>query len=94
MTGSGYPEGSQAVTALVVGILGLVLCQVLGPVAWYLGNQEISAIDGGRRPPENRGMAVAARVLGIIGTVFLAIAVVVGIVVLAVVIIAALSETA
>ena len=63
MTGSGYPEGSQAVTALVVGILGLVLCQVLGPVAWYLGNQEISAIDGGRRAPENRGMAVTARVL-------------------------------
>ena len=93
MTGGGYPEGSQAVTVLVVGILGLVLCQVLAPVAWYLGNQEISAIDTGRRPPENRGMAVAGRVLGIIGTVFLAIAVVVGIVVLAVVIIAALSET-
>lgn len=94
MTDGGYTEGSQAVTALVVGILGLVLCQVLGPVAWYLGSQEISAIDAGRRPPENRGMAVAGRVLGIIGTVFLAIAVVVGMVVLAIVIIAAISETA
>jgi hypothetical protein len=58
---------------LVLGILGLVVCQVLGPFAWVMGNRELEAIDAGRRPPENRGTANAGRVLGIVGTVLLAL---------------------
>jgi hypothetical protein len=72
-----YPEASQATTVLVLGILGLVVCQVLGPFAWVMGNNELAAIDAGRRPPENRGTANAGRILGIISTVFLAIGLVV-----------------
>ena len=71
-----YPEASQSTTILVLGILGLVLCQVLGPIAWVMGNKELEAIDSGRRPPENRGTANAGRILGIIGTIFLAIGVI------------------
>lgn len=71
-----YPEASQSTTILVLGILGLVLCQVLGPFAWVMGNKELEAIDSGRRPPENRGTANAGRILGIIGTIFLAIGVI------------------
>lgn len=73
---SQYPEASQATTILVLGILGLVLCQVLGPFAWVMGNNEIAAIDAGRRPPEQRSTANAGRILGIIGTVLLGIGVV------------------
>jgi hypothetical protein len=76
MTQAPYPEQSQATTALVLGILGLVLCQVLGPFAWSMGNKELQAIDAGRRNPENRGTANAGRILGIVATVFLAIGVV------------------
>ena len=68
-----YPEPTQATTILVLGILGVVICQVLGPFAWVMGNKEIAAIDAGRRPPENRGTANAGRILGIIGTVLLAL---------------------
>lgn len=64
-----YPEASQATTILVLGILGVVLCQFLGPVAWVMGNNELQAIEAGRRAPENRGTANAGRILGIIGTV-------------------------
>lgn len=71
-----YPEGSQATTVLVLGILSVVLCQILGPFAWVMGNNELAAIDGGRRPPENRGTANAGRILGIIGTVLLALGVI------------------
>lgn len=71
-----YPEPSQSTTILVLGILGLVLCQVLGPFAWVMGNRELEAIDSGRRPPENRGTANAGRILGIIGTVLLGIGVI------------------
>lgn len=62
-----------------MGILSVVLCQVLGPFAWVMGNNELAAIDGGRRPPENRGTANAGRILGIVGTVLLGIGLVVGI---------------
>ncbi len=76
MTQAPYPEQSQATTALVLGILGLVLCQFLGPFAWSIGNKELQAIDAGRRPPENRGTANAGKILGIVSTVLLAIGVV------------------
>ena len=71
MTDQYYAEDSQSTTVLVLGILSLVLCQVLGPFAWVMGNKEIAAIDAGRRPPENRGTAQAGRILGIISTVLL-----------------------
>lgn len=67
----GYPEASQSTVILVLGILGLVVCQVLSPIAWYLGNQEVTAIDTGRRDPAGRSTANAGRILGIIGTVLL-----------------------
>jgi hypothetical protein len=74
-----YPEASQATTVLVLGIIGIVLCQILGPIAWVMGNNELQSIDAGRRPPENRGTANAGRILGIIATVLLAIGLFVGI---------------
>jgi uncharacterized membrane protein YjgN (DUF898 family) len=76
MTDQYYQEDSQATTILVLGILGLVLCQVLGPFAWVMGNKEIAGIDAGRRAPENRGSAQAGRILGIISTVLMIIGVV------------------
>ncbi|MEX1124595.1 MAG: DUF4190 domain-containing protein [Acidimicrobiia bacterium] len=76
MTETPYPEASQATTALVLGILGIVLCQILGPFAWSMGSKEMQAIDAGRRPPENRGTANAAKILGIVGTVLLGLAII------------------
>lgn len=66
-TASPYPEQSQATTILILGILSIVCCGLLGIAAWIMGNNEIKAIDEGRRPPENRGTANAGRVCGIIG---------------------------
>jgi len=91
MTDHYYPQDSQATTILVLGILSLVLCQVLGPFAWVMGNKEVAAIDAGERPPENRGTAQAGRILGIISTVLLLIGVVFGFVMLAILGIAAVS---
>lgn len=72
-----YPEASQATTILVLGILGIVICQFLAPVAWVMGSNELQAIDAGRRNPENRGTANAGRILGVIGTVLMAIVIVI-----------------
>jgi Mn2+/Fe2+ NRAMP family transporter len=73
----GYQEESRATLSMVLGILGLVLCGIVAPFAWAIGNSEVKAIDAGRRNPENRGTAQAGKILGIVGTVFLALGVVV-----------------
>ncbi len=70
-----YPEQGQAVTALVLGILSILICQLLGPVAWKLGSDELRGIAEGRRPPEGLSMAQAGRITGIIGTCLLGLAV-------------------
>ncbi len=70
-----YPEASQATTILVLGILGIVVCGILAPFAWSMGNKELAAIDSGRRPPEQRSTANAGRILGIVGTVLLGVAI-------------------
>jgi uncharacterized membrane protein YjgN (DUF898 family) len=69
----GQPQSSsnQAITALVLGILGIICCGLLAPIAWYLGNQELLAIREGRSPAAGEGLAKAAKILGIIGTVLL-----------------------
>lgn len=88
-----YPEVSQATTALVMGILGILLCGVLSPFAWSIGVKELTAIDSGLRPPENRQTANAGRILGIVGTALLIIGIVILTVVIALILMGALSLT-
>ncbi|MFQ5351173.1 MAG: DUF4190 domain-containing protein [Thermoanaerobaculia bacterium] len=57
---------------LVLGIVGLLCCNLLGPVVWYMGKQELRGIAEGRIVATNEGTARAGMILGIIGTAFLA----------------------
>lgn len=66
-----YVFPSRSSTVLVLGILSLVLCNVIGPIAWSMGNEELRRIDGGQAPDFGRGSVVAGRVCGIIGTALL-----------------------
>ena len=77
-----YPERSQATTALVLGIVGMFI-NVVAPIAWKFGHDELKAIDEGRRSPDGHGQASAGRILGIIGTVFLVLGLLIALVVLA-----------
>jgi hypothetical protein len=76
--GYGYPppgygvEHPQGTTVLVLGILSLVICGVIGPFAWSIGNRALREIDAA--PPgyyRNRGNVAAGRICGIIATVLL-----------------------
>jgi len=66
---------SNATTALVLGILSVVCCQILGPVAWYLGNKELQAIKAGSAPITGEGSAKAGMILGIIATIIFALSI-------------------
>lgn len=62
---------TQAITGLVLGILGVICCGLAAPFAWYLGIQELKSIQAGLSPFAGEGLAKAAKILGIIGTVLL-----------------------
>ena len=75
--GSTPPRHSGATTSLVLGILGLVLCQLLAPVAWYVGGQAVKEIDAAPWSYSGRSEANAGRIMGIIGTVLIVLGVLV-----------------
>jgi hypothetical protein len=68
-----HPDGT---TVLVLGILSLVVCGLLGPVAWTKGNAALQEID--RTPGvlwTNRGAVQAGRICGIVATAMLGLVV-------------------
>jgi hypothetical protein len=71
--GQSQSASTQAITALVLGILSAICCNLLGPFALYLGMQERKAIREGRSPAAGDAFALVAIILGIIGTILLVI---------------------
>lgn len=61
----------KAVTALVLGLLSLLLCMVLGPFAIHFGRVVRSEVDAGLYSRESRSMGTAGFVCGIIATLIL-----------------------
>ena len=60
----------------MLGLLSVIGLTILGPFGWYYGNKVVNEIDRDPRAYSNRGLAMAGKVLGIIGTVMLAFIVV------------------
>ena len=75
---SWYPprEHPSATTVLVLGILGLVTCQVLSPFAWAMGSRVGRELDASGGQLGGRSSANAGRICGIVGTVLLGVSVV------------------
>lgn len=77
VTPAGYqaPRSSNATTILVLGILSLVVCAVMGPIAWWMGKSELQQIDAGLISSQDRGTVNAGYICGIIGSVLMLISV-------------------
>ena len=60
-----------AVAALVLGILGILVCPLLGPFAWLYGRRGEQAVDASGGLLAGRGLATAGKVLGIVGTLLI-----------------------
>ena len=58
---------------LVLGILSLVVCGVLGPFAWSMGNRALREIDESHGALSGRDTVNIGRILGIVATVLLII---------------------
>ena len=80
------PDHRQATTVLILGILGLVLCSILAPFAWVMGNRVVREIDASQGQVGGRSSANAGRICGIIGTVLMGLGLLffLGIIVLAI----------
>ena len=80
-----YPmQPHRGPVVLVLGILGLVMCFVLGIVAWAMGNNDLREMDGSRMDPAGRSLTNAGRICGIVsvclafvGAAFIALAVII-----------------
>lgn len=74
-TGTGGGAGSNAVIALVLGILSFIGCVIIAAIpAWILGKKELNEINAGRSSEAGRTMAKVGMWLGIINIVLSVIA--------------------
>jgi len=64
----GYGLPSRSSTILTLGILSLVVCSIMGPIAWAMGSEELRRIEAGTSDPHHRGTVVAGRICGIVAT--------------------------
>jgi hypothetical protein len=78
--GSGIRSHPQGTTILVLGILSLVICSILGPVAWSMGQKAMREIDADPGTNyTNRSSVNAGRICGIIASCLLVVGIIVGI---------------
>jgi hypothetical protein len=68
-----YRKPHRGSVILVLGILGLVVCQLLGIAAWVMGNNDIQEMDQGLMDSSGRDLTNAGRICGMVATALLTI---------------------
>ncbi|MFE9579162.1 DUF4190 domain-containing protein [Nocardia sp. NPDC006044] len=77
----GYPaygppqEHPQATMILILGILSLVFCQIIGPVAWVMGKRALNEIDASGGALGGRSNVMVGYVCGIIASALIIISI-------------------
>ncbi|NUP26848.1 MAG: DUF4190 domain-containing protein [Nocardia sp.] len=65
------PEHPQATTVLILGIIGMMFCQIIAPFAWVIGRRTLDEIDASGGALGGRSNVMVGYVLGIIGSILL-----------------------
>lgn len=66
------PDHPQTTTVLLLGILGMAVCQVVAPFAWVMGSRVRKEIDASGGQIGGRSQVQIGYVLGIVGSCLLA----------------------
>jgi hypothetical protein len=61
---------------MVLGIIGLAACQLLAPIAWFIGSKAVNEIDASPGAYSGRGEANAGKIMGIVGTCIIAVTII------------------
>ncbi|PPJ34338.1 DUF4190 domain-containing protein [Nocardia nova] len=64
-------EHPHATTVLILGVLSLLCCGALGPVAWVMGKRALDQIEMSGGTIGGRSQVVVGYVVGIVGTVLM-----------------------
>jgi hypothetical protein len=68
-----HPDGT---TILVLGILSLVVCGIIGPFAWNMGNKALREMNANPGVVyRNRGNVTAGRICGMIASILMIVGV-------------------
>ncbi len=76
---AGGMEPHRGTVVLVLGILGLVMCVILGIIAWVMGNGDLRKMDAGQMDPSGRGLTNAGRICGMISVILALVGIAFGI---------------
>ena len=81
MYGGVQPSPVNGTAVLVVSLLGLVCCQILGPVAWIMGNSALNTLNQYPGADQSqRGLVTTGRIIGMVGTGLLVLCFLLGII--------------
>jgi len=69
MPPTGAPRPHRGPVILTLGILGLVVCWIVGIVAWVMGNSDLREMAAGRMDRSGEGMTRAGKICGILSLV-------------------------
>ncbi|MFD6352554.1 DUF4190 domain-containing protein [Nocardia tengchongensis] len=73
--GAPAPDHPQAVVVLILGVMSLVFCQLLGPVAWIMGGKARREIAESNGAIGGSGMVTAGWICGIVATAVILLAI-------------------
>jgi hypothetical protein len=55
---------------MILGIVSLfVIPPILGPIAWYMGNQDLKKMDAGTMDPAGRDNTKLGKIIGMVATI-------------------------
>jgi hypothetical protein len=72
----GGVEPHRGTVVLVLGVLSLMACGLLGPVAWAMGSTDLKKMRAGRMDDRGEGETKAGYICGMIATIMMGIGVV------------------
>lgn len=68
-----HQQPHRGAIILTLGILSLVICAILGIIAWVMANNDLRLMNAGQMDPSGRGITQAGKICGMIGTILMCI---------------------